>query len=288
MKHSAIKDYYQLIKPGIVYGNAFTAAAGLLFASAGSFNIWHILTTLIFICFVMAGACAVNNAMDIDIDSKMSRTKKRPTVTGRTTKNQALVFGWSLSILGLLLLLITTNALTFALGCIALLTYAPIYTVLKKKNWIATWVGAVPGALPPVAGYTAITNQLDGTAVFIFMTMFVWQMAHFYGIALFRREEYKKAGVPIVSIIRGQDYTQKMILAYVVSYLILIPIFYLYGGVGIIFAVVMVVASFWWLKQGLNLYPKLKPEEWGLKMFLASLKVLMIYSLALALTGLLP
>lgn len=283
-----VKQYYTLTKPGIVYGNAFTALAGLLFASTSDFNLLKIILVLVFICLVMAGACAINNAMDIAIDGKMERTKDRPTVTKAISKTSALIFGLSISCLGLLMLLITSNVLTFVLGIIALFTYAPLYTVLKKKTWSATWTGAVPGALPPVAGYTAITNQLDASAVFIFMTMFVWQMAHFYGIALYRRNEYKKASVPVVSVIKGNDYTQKMILAFIISYIILMPLFYYFGNAGLIFTLAMIVTGLWWFKFGYENYSKLKPETWGLKIFLRSLKVLIVYSAMLALAGLLP
>ena len=178
------KQYYALSKPGIVYGNAYTTAGGLFFASAQTINLLLILSTLILICLIMAGACAINNAMDINIDSKMQRTNKRPTVSGKISSTKAYIFGITLSFTSLVLLLITTNILTFVLGLIALITYVPIYTSLKKTTWLATFVGAIPGALPPVAGYTAITNQIDANSIFIFATMFVWQMAHFYAIAL--------------------------------------------------------------------------------------------------------
>lgn len=283
-----IKSFYVLTKPGIVYGNAFTAAAGILFASTGNYDLSFMLLILISICLIMAGACVLNNMLDVEIDIKMERTARRPLVTGEVSKLQALVFGSSLVVVGLLLLAFFTNWLTFLLGIMALLTYAPIYTQLKKRTWVATWVGGIPGALPPVAGYTAVINRLDENAIIIFVTMFVWQMAHFYAIALFRKQQYKAAGVPVVSVVKGEDHTAKMIMAFIVSYTVLIPLLTILGSAGYIFSLAVVAASIWWFKSGLNGIKTLKAAEWGATMFGNSLRVLIVYSLALAFAELLP
>ncbi len=195
---NTIKEYYHLAKPGIVYGNVFTTLAAFLFASH-----WHVGATLFFvtmlgIAFVIGSGCVFNNYLDIEIDKKMERTKTRALVRGTIPVLEALVYGALLGLVGLYLLYAYVNTLSAGIALLGIVVYVGMYTPLKKRSALAVFVGAVAGAVPIVVGYTAVTNHLDLTALFLFTCLFVWQLPHFLAIAVYRYDEYTAAGVPLL------------------------------------------------------------------------------------------
>lgn len=192
-----IRAYYELSKPGIVYGNAFVAAAGFLYAAQGAVH-WQLFAyTLFGLSLIMASACVFNNYYDRGIDKKMVRTAGRPLVTGAISNRAALLFGTGIGVLGALLLFLTTFT-AFAVALAGWAVYVALYTPLKHKTPHALWVGAFAGATPPVVGYTAVTNTLDSTSIWLFIFLFVWQVPHFLAIAAYRYEEYTAAGIPLL------------------------------------------------------------------------------------------
>ncbi|HEU5122168.1 MAG TPA: protoheme IX farnesyltransferase, partial [Candidatus Saccharimonadales bacterium] len=196
MKHT-IKSYYYLAKPGIIYGNVLAAMAGFLFGSGRTFEGWRFLALVFGIGLVIGASCVLNNILDRGIDKKMARTKKRALVTGDITIPSAIIYAVTLAGGGFSLLVLYTNWLTAALGAFAMVFYVVLYGIAKRKTIFGTLVGAVPGAIPPVTGYVAVSNQLDGAALLLFLILVAWQMPHFYAISIYRRHDYDAAAIPV-------------------------------------------------------------------------------------------
>ena len=221
---TALKSYYRLTKPGIVYGNVMHAVAGWLFAAA----VYHhrSLATLAAItagtALLVASACIVNNFTDRRIDQKMKRTKTRPSVTGGVSVSAGLILALMCGLAGSLVLVWGTNVLTLVLGLIAYVTYVGPYGYTKRHTWWSTLVGTLPGALPIVAGVTAVSEQLDWLAVGLGLLVTVWQMAHFYAIAMFRKNEYKAAELPIISVVKSEKQVRAQIIMYIWLYMAVI------------------------------------------------------------------
>lgn len=283
-----IKLYYRLTKPGIIYGNAMTTAAGFLFASHLHVHIGLLLAMLLGISFVMASACVYNNYLDRGIDQKMARTKNRALVTGDISGPAALTYATVLGLIGFALLVAYTNLLTVILGVVAIFMYVIVYGIAKRTSIYGTLVGSIPGALPPVAGYTAVTNSFDLGAWFLFAILVLWQMPHFYAIAMYRREDYAAADIPVLTVKRGMKVAKRQIMLYILALGIVVVAMTVWGYTGVVFAVVMGLLCGMWLGRGWRTYRRLDDILWSRKMFFFSLTVLMVFSLMLSVDGLLP
>jgi protoheme IX farnesyltransferase len=279
--------YYYLTKPGIIRGNLFTAAAGILLAAKGHINIGLFLATLGGIGLVIAAACVFNNYMDRKVDKKMARTKTRALVTGQISGRNALVFGTVLGFLGFSLLILKTNILTVFLGVLAIVSYVFLYGYAKRKSVHGTLVGTFPGALPPVAGYTAVSSQLDTAALILFFMLVFWQMAHFYAIAIFRRADYRAAGIPVRPSVRGVESTQIQILWFIAAFIAVSLLMTAAGYTGYSYTVVVMLVSGTWLYKGIKTL-KLDQTRWAKQMFGYSLLVLTSVSLVLCFESFLP
>ena len=277
-----IKDYYQLTKPGIIYGNMLSVIAGFLLASTNHFNLLLFLGTVICISLIMASGCVFNNIIDRTIDSKMERTKQRAIVMGRISARNAFVYGILLAVIGFSVLSITTNDITVLLGVLALVDYVVIYGLAKRKTIRSTEVGAVAGALPPVAGFTAVTGSITTPALLLFLALVTWQMAHFYAIALFRQKEYLSAGLPVISVKRGALATRKLIIIYIGAFSITALLFTVFGYVGSVYTVLVGAISIWWLFNALKKSSVSNIEQWARKVFKSSLIVLLVFCLFVA------
>lgn len=197
-----IKHFYELTKPGIVYGNALTALAGFVYGGGE----WILLPIMLLgLSGVIASACVFNNIFDRDLDAHMERTKNRPIPSGAVSPKAALWFGIILFAAGVVLLSFVSAVATLV-AIAGHLIYVSMYTPLKRISPHALWVGAVAGATPPVVGYAAATQTLDTTALLLFTFLFVWQIPHFLAIAVYRNDEYKNATIPL--LMRG-PYSQR-------------------------------------------------------------------------------
>lgn len=283
------RSYIQLIKPGITLSNTIAAAAGFFLASSSvGFLPGTMIGVLGGVAFVIASACIVNNMIDRRRDGKMRRTKGRELVVGHISIFRASLFALFLGIIGFTFLAIGTNVLTLTLGVVAYLWYIVIYGIAKRTTPLSTIIGGVCGALPPVAGYTAVTNQLDGTAWTLFALLMIWQLAHFYAIALFRKSDYEQAGIPVWSVRYGTASTKAQLLFWVAVFAFITPLLTVFGATGLIYAVVMLGLSAYWVYVGVRYYRKLDDERWARKMFGVSLIVLLALCLFIALGGYLP
>lgn len=288
MLHKA-KNFYSLTKPGVLYGNAITAAAGFLLASKGSIDLWLFTTMFIGTTLVIASACVLNNFLDQDIDSIMDRTKKRAIVNGDIKGSHAVIFSIVLGILGILILYRFTNLLVVILGLVGFIVYVLFYGMLSKRLSIhGTLVGSVSGAIPILAGYVAVTNSIDLGALLVFLALFFWQMPEFYSIAIYRLKEYKKAGIPVMPVVKGIKSTTIQIFIYtilfVASTLLLTP----YGYTGLAYFVIMSFLGGYWLWLGAQGFDADDPDKWARKMFRFSLIILLAYCLMISIDWLLP
>jgi protoheme IX farnesyltransferase len=191
-----------------------TTTAGGLFLAPVEVSGRVILCTLLGMTLIVGGANALNMVIERDVDRHMSRTCKRPLPAGRLSAKHAAIFGVTLSVLAVPVLALGVNALTALLAVLSNVIYVLAYTPLKQRSHLALEVGAIPGAMPPLLGWTAATNRVDGPAIVLFAILFFWQLPHFHAIALFRREEYARAGLQVLPNVRGENATKHAIVRY--------------------------------------------------------------------------
>ncbi len=205
------QDLLALTKPRVTALVAVTMAAGALIAPGafvpGAFVIAVLATTL-----VVGSANALNMFLERDVDGKMQRTRHRPLPAGRMAPRVALGFGVGLGIVGLVLLGTLVNTASMLLAAVALGSYVLVYTPLKRSTSAALYVGAVPGAMPPLIGWAAVTGELNLQAAVVFAILFAWQLPHFGAIALSRVDEYRRAGLQVLPVVVGAERTKHVII----------------------------------------------------------------------------
>jgi protoheme IX farnesyltransferase len=194
-------DLWELTKPGITGLVLITTVVGFYLGSAGSLDLRLLLHALLGTGLLAAGTNALNQYAERDADAQMKRTKRRPLPAGRLRPSTALIFSMGISVVGTVHLALVVNPLTAALGAAALVIYIFAYTPLKQRTAWCTVVGAVPGAIPPMMGWTAVTGELGPHAWVLFGIIFLWQMPHFYAIAWLYRLDYARAGFLMLPVI---------------------------------------------------------------------------------------
>ena len=281
--------YYSLTKPGVTYGNAITAVAGYLLATGSSFDVVRFLTLTVGITLVIASACVINNFFDQDIDRLMTRTKTRALVAGKLPGRNAVIFSILLGVIGIALLYAYTNLLTVCVALFGWVVYVVFYGMLSKRMSIhGTLVGSVSGAAPIVAGYTAVTNQLDLGAWLLFAVLFLWQMPEFYSIAVYRQKEYAKAKVPVMSVVKGIKSTKIQILIYTVLFVLATLALTYFGYTGYTYALIMGALGANWIWIGMEGQSTKDDDTWARKMFRFSLVILLAFSGLISLEAFLP
>ncbi len=211
---TALRDCISLAKPRISLLNVATTAVGLALAGGGSTTLW--LATLGGTLLLVGSANTLNQYLEREIDAKMKRTRGRPLPTGRVRPGTALALGVIQAAIAVPVLTFVANALTGLLGAIALLLYVLVYTPLKQKSVYALHVGAIPGAMPPLLGWTAATGQITAPALALFGVVFFWQIPHFLALAIALRDDYRAAGLKVMPNERGEDETRRAIVIYLV------------------------------------------------------------------------
>ena len=209
----------ELAKPRITTMVLITTAAGWWLAPGA-----HVLSmaaaTLAGVALIVAGANAFNMYLERDVDALMKRTRSRPLPSGRLPPLAALGFGAVTSIASVPLLTASVNALTAMLALCSLLLYVAVYTPLKRHSTWSVAVGAIPGAMPPLMGWTAVTGRLDAGGVALFLVLFVWQLPHSVAISMFRADEYQAAGLKVVANVRGVQGAKDRIALYSVAMMV--------------------------------------------------------------------
>lgn len=281
-------EYYKLTKPGIVRGNAITAAAGFFLASKGNIDWTIFFAVIIGLSLVIASACIFNNYIDRDIDKKMARTKNRALVTGSIKPFTALAFGSALGVLGISTLLIFTNLLAAAAALFGFITYVFVYTFIKRKSVHGTLVGSVPGAVPPVVGYCAASNQVDAAAILLFVILVCWQMSHFYSIGIYRSKDYAAAKIPILPLEKGFDVAQKQIVFYIVGFVAACLLLFAYGYTGYVYVAVVICLGILWIRLSLKKFDDSNVKQWSGRLFGFSILTLTTLSIAISASHWLP
>jgi len=197
-----LHQYYELIKPRIALLIAISTAVGYCYGVAQHFSPITFLHALFGTTLMAAGSATLNQWYERDLDALMTRTKMRPIPAGTITPGQAFTFGVAVSVLGLIELLSFVNILAAGLGLLTSVGYLFAYTPLKRKGPICTTVGAFPGAMPPLIGYAAASGHLTIQAWVLFAILFLWQFPHFHAIAWLYREEYEKAGIKMLAVVK--------------------------------------------------------------------------------------
>lgn len=267
-------NYYLLTKPGIILGNLIPLAAGFLLASKGAVLIWLFLATLIGLALIMASGCVFNNFIDRKMDEKMIRTKNRALVLRSISTYRALLFGTILGILGMSVLFFYTNLLTVALAAFGFFVYVVIYSLWKGRTVYGTAIGSVAGAIPPVVGYCAVSNTWDAGASILFAMMVLWQMPHFFAIALLHLDDYAKAGIPVLPLEKGILRTKIHMALYVCGFTGVALLLTLFHYTGYIYLAVVLSAGLSWFWLALDGFKRSENQRWGRQMFLLSLLIL--------------
>ena len=212
-----LQEFFALTKPRVVSLIVFTAAIGMFLATPGMVAFQPVVFGAIGIALVAGAAAAVNCLLEQKIDALMARTRGRPLPMGRLTSAEALAFAVVAGAAGLALLYLLVNPLTMWLAAATFMGYAIVYTVVLKPRTPQNIVlGGAAGAMSPVLGWTAVTGEVSADALLLFLIIFVWTPPHFWSLALYRRKEYAKAGVPMLPVTHGERYTRRQVLLYTV------------------------------------------------------------------------
>ncbi len=273
------RNYYLLTKPGIVMGNAITVIAGFTLASKGAFDFSLFLAVLVGLSLIIASACVFNNYIDRTIDKKMERTKNRVLVKGLISNNRALIYGAILGTVGTYLLVTFVNLLTVSIALLGFVVYVGLYSFLKTRSIYGTLIGSVAGATPPVVGYCAVSNQLDLGAWIFFAILVLWQMPHFYAIAIFRLNDYANASVPLLPVKKGVYKTKKQMVFYIIAFTIAAVMLTLCKYVGYMYFLIVLLLGFLWLRLCMKGFMCKDDVVWARKMFFFSLVVIVVLSM---------
>lgn len=282
---TSIKKYYTLTKPGIIYGNLLSVIAGYFLGSKGHYNIGVFIGVMLGTSLVIASGCVFNNYIDRDIDKRMERTSKRALVSGEVSGKVALIYAGILGIWGFVMLLLLTNVLTLVVGAIGYVVYIVLYGWAKRTTIYGTLVGSISGAMPLVAGYTAVTGQFNTAALLLFFIMAAWQMPHFYSIGIFRLHDYTEAGLKIWPVVEGVQSTKVQIVLFVLIFIIASSLLSVLGYTDLIYRVIMLLVGIVWLWVGIKGFSAPDDTKWARKMFFFSLITLLILCATITVTS---
>lgn len=245
--------YVELTKPRIAFLLVLTSAAGFYLATKESFNTVLFINSMIGITLLAFGVATLNQWVERDIDPLMERTEKRPLPSKRVTPTEALVFGLVQCAVAEAYLFFLVNGLTAILGLVVIVGYVLVYTPLKTRTSASTAIGAIPGALPPLMGWTAAANEITLGAWALFAMQFLWQFPHFFAIAWMYREQYKKAGILMLPVVEPSGaLTFRQIILFTIM---LVPVSiapFIFGISGTVFLVGAILLGLWFLYAGVR------------------------------------
>lgn len=275
------RDYYELTKPRVVILIVFTAVVGMLLAVPG----WPGASPLLFgtlgIGLAASSAAVINHVLDSRIDIRMSRTHNRPLPQGKLSQTNALTFAVLLCALSMLMLWFLINPLTAMLTFASLIGYAIIYTVyLKHATPQNIVIGGAAGAAPPVLGWTAITGEIHSDALLLFLIVFIWTPPHFWALAIARKEDYERVGVPMLPVTHGNEFTRQYILLYTILLVLVTILPYLSGMSGLIYLITAMALGGRFLAYAIRL-KKDDGLDLPMQVFRFSINYLMILFVAL-------
>jgi protoheme IX farnesyltransferase len=269
------RDYYELTKPRVVMLIVFTAIVGIFLAVPGWPGLGPLLLGSLGIGLAASSAAVYNHVLDARIDIHMLRTRGRPLPQGRVSERAALTFATVLAIISMIILWFLVNPLTAVLTFASLIGYAVIYTVfLKRATPQNIVIGGAAGAAPPVLGWTAVTGEVTGSALLLFLIIFVWTPPHFWALAIARKEEYAKVGIPMLPVTHGEAYTRLNILFYTILLVLITIIPYLIGMSGLIYLATALVLDAVYLYYSIQMLRDPDDLELPMKSFKFSISYL--------------
>jgi len=275
------KNYLELCKPKVVLLIIFTAVVGMLLAVPGMPPLDLAIYGTIGIGLASSSAAAINHFIDQKADAEMARTQNRPLPTGDLNSRNVLVFATSIGLIAMLILVFLVNTLTAVLTFISLMGYAIVYTVyLKHMTPQNIVIGGAAGAAPPVLGWCAITGEIHPHALLLFLIIFVWTPPHFWALAVAKRDEYAKAGIPMLPVTHGAKFTRLQILLYTLLLFIVTLLPYLTGMSGLIYLVTALILGFGFIYFALKMMSN-TDNETAMKTFFYSINYLMLMFAAL-------
>ena len=270
------KDYLELTKPKVVALMVLTVVIGMCLATPGLVPLDIFIFGNIGIAFCAGSAAVINHVVDRRIDDIMARTHNRPVARGRVAPRQALMFAFTLGVLGMAVLVWLVNPLTAWLTLASLIGYAVIYTsLLKRATPQNIVIGGLAGAAPPLLGWTAVTGQFEGHALLLVLIIFAWTPPHFWALAIHRKDEYARADVPMLPVTHGEAYTKLHILLYTMIMLLVSILPFLTGMSGIIYLAGALVLGARFLFWSIVLLRNSRPHA-AIKTFKYSITYLML------------
>ena len=270
------RDYYELGKPRVVALIVFTAVVGMFLAVPGLPPPAALAWGTLGIGLAATSAAAINQVVDRRFDEQMARTMGRPIPTGAVTAVQALVYAAVVGVLSMLMLWLLVNPLTAVLTFASLIGYAFLYPVwLKHVTPQNIVIGGAAGAAPPVLGWTAVTGSVDPHALLLFLIIFAWTPPHFWALAIARREDYARTGIPMLPVAYGVEFTRLHILLYTILLVIVTLLPYLTGMSGLIYVAVAAVLGAQFIRHAIALRREGAPAELPMKVFRYSINYLM-------------
>lgn len=273
---AVLRDYYQLTKPTIVMLMLVTGLPAILMAGEGFPSPWLIIVALLGTAMAAGAASALNHWYDRDIDGLMDRTNHRPIIAGTVGPNQALAFGLIMGTLSVLLLGFFANWLSAFLAFTAIFYYVVIYTVwLKRRTPQNIVIGGGAGSMAPLIGWAAITGDVGLPAWLMFLIVFMWTPPHFWALALYRRMDYAKAGVPMMPVVAGEDSTRLQIVVYTVLLVATTLALYATKACGLIYLVGALVLGASFTVGAFKLYRE-KTDAAAKQLFMQSIFYLLI------------
>jgi heme o synthase len=277
---TVLRDYVTLTKPKVQSLLLFTTVTTMYVA--GDPSIGLVFLTCLGGALSAGGAGAINHAIDRDIDRTMARTANRPVAGGRISPTAAIAFGVALGCASFALLSLTVNPLAAALSLSGLLGYVCVYTMwLKRSTPQNIVIGGAAGAVPPLVAWAAVTGGLSGTALYLFAIVFFWTPPHFWALSLLMKDEYAKAGVPMLPVVRGEDETRRQILLYTVLLYAVTQLPFCAGGMGIGYLIPSMALGAVFIYCAVKLL-RTGDRRWALRTYLYSLSYLALLFLAMA------
>ena len=252
-----MKDYAQLAKLRLSFLVVFSAVIGYIFGVTGIYNITNLFWLALGGVLVTGASNTINQIIERDIDRLMSRTQNRPLPAERMNTIEAILAAGVMGIGGILVLTYFFNPISGVLAAVSLLSYAFIYTPLKRISSVAVFVGAIPGALPPMIGYVCATGRIDFVAILLFSLQFLWQFPHFWAIAWVQFEDYKKAGIMLLPSASGKtrmSAIQNVIYCAVLLVVSMLP--YFLNMVGLVSSIVIGAVGVMFIYMAINHYRK--------------------------------
>lgn len=264
------------------------ATAGFLLASKWHASIWLFLSLIFGLGLVIASACAFNNYLDREIDKNMVRTKDRALASGEVSTSAALSMATVAGVVGFSILLAGTNFLATAVAWVGFVVYILIYSPLKSRTVYSTVVGSIAGAVPPVVGYTAFNDQLDLAAVILFLILVFWQMPHFYAIGIYRYDDYKAAGLPVLPVAKGFRTAKLQMVLYMLGFVAAVALLPFVSEAGYVYLILALLLAVSWFIRGISGANAKDDKIWARGVFLHSLVVIAALSILIAIASVLP